>query len=743
MSVHIRNCPLCEAGCGLRIVPEPDGRLRAEPNPLDVFSAGHICPKGALLPELDADPDRVRTPMIRVDGKLVPATWDEAFAVIAERLPRIIAEHGRDAVAMLYGNPVTYNMAANQYIPHLMQHLGTRNKFSSSSLDAWGQMLAAHLMFGHEMDIPVPDLDRTDLIVVLGANPAASQGSIATAPGWTKRLDGIRARGGRVVLLDPRRTETTRHASEHLFIRPGTDAHLILAIAHTLFAEDLVDLGAAAGHVRGLDQLRAWVEAFTPDAVSPVTGVAAEDIRRLARELGATPRAVLYGRVGLNLQELGLVASWALNVVNVLIGALDRPGGAMFVRPATGVTAHLVPLDRGPTFGRWRSRVSGHREFYGELPAVALLEEMETPGPGQIRALITHSANPALSAPRGDRVGRAMAELDLVVCIDIYLNETTQHADVFLPSSSALERSFYPFVGQQWAIRSYARFSRAYREPTVGQLGDDEILLRLASIVSEPRRTVDELRREILLTTVGAFTAGSDRPTHGRDPSDLVDELHGDSDPERLLDLYLRMGPFGDAFGANPDGINLEVVAAAENGLDFGPMVPQLPHVVRTHDQKIDLLPANIIELREYVLRVLSEPVPDLQLIGRRQLRSNNSWMHNVSRLVDSHNRCSLLIHPVDALARGIHHEDDVVVSTGHGAVRLVAEIHDSVMPGVVCAPHGWGHQGTALGVASRLEGASINDIVPPDRVDVGSGNSAPNGLPVEVSVFQGHKLPG
>lgn len=738
MTVHIRNCPLCEAGCGLRIFPEPDGRLRAEPNLLDVFSAGHICPKGALLPELDADPDILRTPMIRIDGRLVPASWDEAFEVIEKRLPRIIADHGRDSVAMYYGNPVTYNHAANQYIPHLFYHLGSQNKYSASSLDAWSQMLAAHLMFGHEMNIPVPDLDRTDLIIILGANPAASQGSIATAPGWSKRLDRIRQRGGRVVLIDPRRTETARSASEHLFIRPGTDAHLILAIAHTLFAENLVDLGVAAAHVRGLEELRQWVTDLTPDAVSAVTGVAAEDIRRLARELAATPRAVLYGRIGLNLQELGLVASWALNVVNLLIGAVDRPGGAMFARPATGITALQVPLDRGPTFGRWRSRVSGYREFYGELPAVAMLEEMETPGPGQIRSLITHSGNPVLSVPGGDRLGRAIAGLDLLVCIDIYLNETTQHADVILPSLPPLERSFYPIVAQQFSIRSYSRFSSPYREPAAGALPDDEILLRLASIVSDPPRPVEALRRDILLTTVDALTGASDRPTCG-DPGELVDLLHGDSDPDRLIDLYLRMGPFGDAFGANPGGINLAVVAAAENGVDFGPMVPLLPDIVRTHDQKINLLPAHIAELREHVFRVLHEPVPDLQLIGRRQLRSNNSWMHNVPRLVDRHNRSSLLIHPLDAQARDICQDDEVIVSTPQGRVCLVADVSDAVMPGVVCAPHGWGHQGTELGVASLLEGASINDIVPHDRVDIGSGNSAPNGLSVEVRRAASH----
>lgn len=733
--VHGRNCHLCEAGCGLQVSTDHDGKVMIKPDLRDVSSKGHICPKGALMGEIDADSDRIRQPMIRRGGRLVPASWDDAFSVIEDKLPPIVAEYGRDAVATFVGNPHSHNLAASMYVPQFLRMLKTKNRYSAGSVDAWPQQLAALLMFGHHGNLMLPDLDRTDLLVVFGANPAISNGSLATAPGWGKRMNAIRQRGGDVIVLDPRRTETARLASEHIFIRPGTDALLMLGVLHTLFAESLVDLGAAQDCTRGLDELRSFVEDFAPEAVSPRTGVDADWIRYLARRLASTPRSALYGRIGVALQELGLVASWAINAINVLTGSADRPGGAMFCLPATGLNAVKVPLGRPPALGRWHSRVSKHREVFGEFPAVAMLEEMETPGPGQIRALITHSGNPVLSVPGGDRLEKAITGLDLVVCLDVYINETTKHADVILPSPGGLERSFYPYYTQQFSTRSYARFSKPFRQPPAEQPGDDEILMRIGAMVTDPPADVATLRRNILVKTIRSYTDDPEGPVGGRDPEGLLSLLNGNSDPERLLDLYLRTGPFGDGFGVH-DGINLEKLASSEHGMDFGPMIPLLPDIVRTADQKIDLLPAPIAELSSHIRRILAEPTEGLQLIGRRQLRSNNSWMHNVSRLVGTGNRCSLLMNPADASVRGIRHEDEVEVSTPRGCVTLVVEVSDSVMPGVVCAPHGWGHQATKLGLASKLDGASINELIPVDRVDVGSGNAAPNGTPVEVRLL-------
>ncbi|QSE90772.1 molybdopterin-dependent oxidoreductase [Rhodococcus pseudokoreensis] len=732
--VHGRNCHLCEAGCGLLVAPGRQGRLEVTPDRLDVVSAGHICPKGALLAEVDADPDRLRRPMIRVEGRLVPASWDDAFQVIQDRLPRIISEHGPDAVATFVGNPHSHNLAASMYVPQLLRLLKTKNRYSAGSVDAWPQQLAALLMYGHQGDLQIPDIDRTDLLVVFGANPAISNGSLATAPGWAKRITRIRERGGDVILLDPRANETSRLVSEHVFIRPGTDSLVMLALIHTLFDDDLVDLRAATGMVNGVDRVRDFAADFAPEVVSERSGVSATWIRELAHRLAGTERSVVYGRVGVALQELAMVSAWGLNVVNILTGSIDRPGGAMFCRPATGLNASRVPLGRPPALGRWHSRISGHREVFGEFPAVAMLEEMVTPGPGQIRALITHSANPVLSVPgAGSRLERALDDLDLVVCLDTYINETTRHADVILPSPAGLERAFYPYYSQQFAARSYARFSPPMRPRAQGQPGDDEILMRIGAMVTDPPGDVATLRQNVLLKTIRGFTDNPDSDVYGRDPEDLLSMLHGDTDPERLLDLYFRTGPFGDQFG-DGDGINLTRVAAAEHGIDFGPMVPLLPDIVRTADQHIELLPERVAELAPHIRRVLNERLEGLQLIGRRHQRSNNSWMHNVSRLVGTGNRCSLLMNPLDAHPRGIRNEDQVDVSTPDCVITLDVELTEDIMPGVVCAPHGWGHQRTPMGVASRLEGANVNELMSPRRVDVGSGNAAPNGTLVEVT---------
>jgi anaerobic selenocysteine-containing dehydrogenase len=507
----------------------------------------------------------------------------------------------------------------------------------------------------------------------------------------------------------------------------------LLAVIHTLFEEELVTLGRAKGLVRGLDELRRFASSYSPEAVSPLCRAEPTWIRDLARTLARTARSAVYGRVGICLQQFGLVAAWAINVVNVLTGSLDREGGVMFPRPATGISALRVPRGRPPALGRWTSRVSGHPEVFGELPAVAMAEEMFTPGPGQIRALITHSGNPVLSVPGGDRLVAALEQLDFMVSVDLYINETTQHADVILPSPAPLERSFSPYIPQTLATHSFAKFSPAYLPKSPGQLEDDEILLRLAVIVSPEPTDVSTLRRRILEKTVTSFTVDPTSPVYGRNPGELLARLQGGTDPERLLDLQLRMGPFGDAFETR-SGINLAVVAAAPHGLTLGPLVPLLPDVLRTADGLVDLLPEQL-EHQAPALEARLNSADDLplRLIGRRQLQSNNSWMHNVARLVGGRNRCTLQIHPSDAATRRLASGDAAELRSAIGSIVLEAEVTQDVMIGVVCAPHGWGHQTTRMAVASKLAGGNVNAVVPTSLFDTGTGNAAPNGTPVEV----------
>jgi anaerobic selenocysteine-containing dehydrogenase len=699
----------------------------------DPVSAGFVCPKGSLLPALDADTDRVRQPLVRGNGTFQPASWQTAFDVVTERLVEVIERHGRNAVATYAGNPHAYSLGAYLYWPQFVYALGTKNRYSAGSLDAWPKQVASQLLFGHQANLTVPDLDRTDLLVILGANPVVSGGSLASAPNWPKKLRGLVGRGGRVVVIDPRTTETARLATDHRRIRPGADALLLLAVASHLFDHQLVDLGRAAGLVRGLGAVQRFVEPYTPDAVAAACGIDAAWIRALAEDLARTPRSAVYGRIGVCLQELGLVASWAVDLVNILTGSLDREGGVMFARPATGVPALRTPRGRPPALGRWCSRVSGHPEVFGELPAVALSEEILTAGPGQVRALVTHSGNPVLSSPEGDKLGRALNDLDFMVSVDVYVNETTRHADVILPSAPLLTRPTYPLITSGFAMRSYAKFSPRFAEPGPNDLDDDEILVRLISIVSPTGANPEDIRTAILLRAVRGYTSDSASPLCGRDPHELVSALHGATDPERLLDLQLRMGPFGNEFGTR-GGIDLAQLQQAPHGIDFGPMVSQLPDVIRTGDGMIDLLPDQVASQRVQIDRVLAEASGgQMRLVGRRQLQSNNSWMHNLPRLVSGRNRCTAQLNPLDARARRLDDGDRVRLTSSVGSIIVDVEITDDVMPGVVCVPHGWGHAETSLSVARHVGGMSVNDILSTRRIDAGTGNAALNGACVEV----------
>jgi anaerobic selenocysteine-containing dehydrogenase len=735
----IRTCPLCEATCGLRLELDDTGEVTSvRGDEQDVFSRGYLCPKGATIAELERDPDRLRTPLVRRDGELVPATWDEAYTEVADRLHRVQASHGRDAVAIYLGNPNVHTLAGQLSLRPLARALGTTNVFSASSVDQLPKHLSCGAMFGDPSAIPIPDLDHTDLLVVLGGNPRVSNGSLLTAPDLPGRLTALQRRGGRLVVVDPVRTLTAATADHHLAIRPGTDALLLLAVVHTLAEEDLVDLGGhLAAHVDGLEAVLALARPYAPERVAPATGLAADDIRVLARELAGAERAAVYGRLGTTAVAFGTVTSWLVDVVNVLTGNLDRRGGAMFPLPA-----HHRGQRRPFRHARRTSRVRGLPEVIGELPVASLVEEITTPGPGQVRALITVAGNPVLSTPDGAALDAALAELDLVVAVDPFVTATTRHAHVVLPPPGILQRAHYDLAFSGLAIRNVANLSPAAVPLDDGQPDEWEVLLTLAAIATgqRPPIDVDAVDAYVLHEAITRTVEDPTARLATRDPDAIRAALHGDRGPLRLLDLLVRAGPYGDGFGLDPDGLSLEALAAAPHGIDLGPLQPRLADVLATASGRIELAPdvvvADLPRLERHLDALLATPPDGLVLVGRRHLRTNNSWSHNVARLAKGQQLCTLRLHPDDAEARGIVDGTEVTVRSATGTVTAPAEVTDAVRPGVVSLPHGFGHDrdGVRLSTARLAGGASSNDLTDRAVLDAPSGTAVLNGVPVEVA---------
>ncbi|MFL5629569.1 MAG: molybdopterin-dependent oxidoreductase, partial [Ktedonobacteraceae bacterium] len=652
--ISYTTCPLCEATCGLEIVTKGCEVVSIRGDTQDVLSHGYICPKAYSLKELDSDQDRIREPMVRRGDQWLPVSWDDAFAEIERGLTPILQQNGRNALAIYVGNPTVHNLS-QLYLPVLLHAAGTHNLFTASTVDQMPKQVAVGLMFGTGLSVPIPDLERTSYLLLLGANPLVSNGSLMTAPDMRGRLRRIRQRGGKIVVIDPYRTRTAHEANEHHFIRPGYDAHLLFAIVHTLFAENLVAPGRLAEHINGLEEVRALARPFTPESVAVACGIAAETIRAIARELAAAPQAVVYGRIGTCTQEFGTLVSWLVDVLNILTGNLDREGGAMFPKAAAGArnTQGKSGKGRGVQFGRWKSRVRGLPEVFGELPASCFAEEIETPGEGQVKALLTLAGNPALSTPNSQRLQQALGTLEFMVSVDIYLNETTRHANVILPPPSALARSHYDIAFYQLSAHNVAHYSAPVVEPETGTLEEWEVFLRLAAILGGQGAGVDvDLLDDMTMATViqrEVATPGSS--IEGRDPAELLAALKPRRGQERMLDFLLRSGPYGDGFSVR-EGLSLAVLEARPHGVDLGPLQPRIPEVLRTPSGKIELAPAPIVADVERLRASLSleeSSNGQMLLIGRRDLRSNNSWMHNLHVLTKGKERCTLHIHPDDA----------------------------------------------------------------------------------------------
>ncbi len=739
---HYHTCNLCEAMCGIEIEHRGDEILAIRGDKDDPFSKGHICPKAVALQDLHNDPDRLRHPVKRTADGWVPISWDQALDETAQRLYDIQQTHGKDAVALYFGNPTAHNHGALFTLLPFVKALRSRQRYSATSADQLPHMLAAWQLFGHQALFPIPDVDRTDYFLIIGGNPLASNGSIMTVPDVKGRLKALQKRGGRVVVVDPRRTETAKAADEHHFVRPGTDVYLLLAIVQVMFEELLVAPGRLDSMLDGQKDLARLVANWKPEKVADTVGMSADAIRKLARDIAAAPRAAVYSRVGVTTSAHGSLSAWLVYVINILTGNLDREGGVMFTRPAFDIVAMGALSGDTGSFDRYRSRVHGYPEFGGEFPVTTLADEMLTPGKGQVKAFVSHAGNPVLSCPDGRKLDQALGNLDFMVSIDLYINETTRHANIILPPTGQLEHAQFDPIFQAVAVRNVVKFSPPLVSKPERTLHDWEILHGLTTRLNRLRARDRKTRLQV---------AATDR---------FIRKL-GD---RGLVDLGLRLGPYGtggkvlddlrrDGLHSLPKvawkvlrgerkGLTLKKLLAEPHGIDLGPLEPMLPERLYTRDQRINLVPALYFRALQGLPAPKPEAADQMLMIGRRHIRSNNSWMHNSQRLVKGKGRCNVMIHPQDAERLGVAEGDDVVLISPAGTITLPAWLSDDIMPGVISVPHGWGHDrdGVQLGVARRVAGQSVNDVIGSNRVEAVTAMAQLNGIPVKVEAANAAK---
>lgn len=696
---HYRACHLCEAICGLEIVTQDDEIVSIKGDERDPFSRGHICPKAIALKDLQEDPDRIRKPLKRVSDGWQEISWEQAISEVSERIVALQSEHGNDALGVYAGNPNVHNYGNLTHGRVLRKALGTRNNFSATSLDQLPHHLIALQLFGHQFMVPVPDIDHTDFMLIIGGNPIASNGSMMTVPDVKKRLKAIQQRGGQVVVIDPRRSETAELADQHLFVRPGTDAFLLMAMVRELYEQSLVKPGHLEDALQGVDLVKSLVAPFTVSLAAEKTGIPEQDIKALTQRFAQAKSAVCYGRMGVSVQQFGSLCQWAIHVINILTGNLDRVGGALVPNSAVG---YVQPGEPGAGhLGRYHSRVSQLPEFSGEFPATVIAEEILTPGEGQMRGLITLAGNPVLSSPNGKKLDQALEQLDLMVAVDIYINETTRHADYILPTTSPLEHDHYDVAFHRLAVRNTTRFNEPVFAKPEGTLHDWEILNQLGQAISE--------RKEL--------------------PCSVLPE------PAMLIDMGLQMGPYGKN---SEQALDLARLKANPHGIDLGPLQPSLMSRICTVDKTIPLINELTESEAARLLESAGESLADetLFLIGRRHVRSNNSWMHNFHRLVKGKPRWQCLMHPDDLKKRAIEDGDQITIRSRVAEIETQVMASDEMMPGVISIPHGWGHEreGVRMQIAAKQQGRSVNDLTDDAFYDRSTGNAALNGVPVQVS---------
>jgi anaerobic selenocysteine-containing dehydrogenase len=697
IKTHYRTCNLCEAMCGLEITYQNKTVLKIEGDKNDALSKGHICPKAVALQDLYHDKDRLKTPIKRTKNGWIDISWEDAFDEVAENIKSIQNKYGKNAIGSYRGNPTVHNIGLMLFGTPLMQSIGSNQKYTATSVDQLPHHFASLMMFGHYVMFPIPDIDRTDFMLIMGGNPAVSNGSIMTAPDFSNRIKAIQKRGGKVIVVDPRFTETSKIASQHHYIKPGTDAYLLLALIHVIFDENLETKGHLTKHLKGWNTIKELVKAYSPKKISKITGIETKEIIQLATQFATSKTAVCYGRLGLSTQEFGGLCQWLVNLLNCVTGNLDAEGGALFTKPAIDVVGMSKMTGKTGSFNKRQSRVHGLPEFTGEFPVATLADEILTPGKDQIKCMITIAGNPVLSTPNGKQLEKAFESLDYMVAIDIYLNETTKYANIILPTTTGLETPLYDLVFHQFAIRNTAKYSEALFEKSEDQRHDWEILKALTTRLS-----------------------GKENPLN----------------LEQTLDYMLQFSCY-----QNPK-LSVSELKKHPHGLDYGPLKPQLPERLFTADKKVEL--AHPLFLKD--LERLNTKLSNLEkeshstypftLIGRRHLRSNNSWMHNSERMVKGRNRCTLLIHSKDANVLNIKEGQNVTVTSTVGQVKIPVEITDTMMQGVVSIPHGWGHhrKSTKINIAQKNAGVSLNDLTNPKQIDVLTGNADFSGTKVKIT---------
>ncbi|MDX1451737.1 MAG: molybdopterin oxidoreductase family protein [Oleiphilaceae bacterium] len=749
---HFRTCNLCEAMCGLVMEVEDDQILSIKGDPADPLSKGHICPKALALKDFHEDPDRLREPVMKTEDGWQKISWSRAFELVATRIKGIQKDYGNDAVGLYLGNPNVHHHGNLLGAMLLEKTLKTRNRFSATSNDQLPHMRANYEMFGHQLLFPVPDIDHTDLFILLGSNPAASNGSLMAAPDYLGRLKAIRRRGGEVILIDPRRTETARVVDQHLFVKPGTDAFLLLAMIHTLFDEGLVETGRLTAHVDDIAQIQLISADFSAETVAPLTGIDAEQIKTLARKLANTPRAALFGRMGTSTQEFGALATWLIYVLNVLSNHLDERGGLMFAKPAAEMLEITKMIGWQGSHNTFQSK-SGLPEFSGELPASTMAEQIELPGPGQIKAMIVIAGNPVSSSPNVHRLEKAFASLDFMVSVDAYVNETSRHADLILPPTSQLEQSHYDLALNMTSVRNVAKYSPPLFERDKRSRHDWEIMLELCRRLwphtlterAQSEAAYQVLKRMgpdgILDLILRAGPYGTQIPGTTKLGAFLIDAVQDLIGPAHPLRKLMDTGPYGAPNRSLSKGLCVASLRNYPHGIDLGSLQSCLPDRLYTPNKRIKLAPATYMQdlkrLRTRAEQLASDQrSPDeFLLIGRRDVRSNNSWMHNSQRLIKGKQRCTMLMHPDDAKALGLKEGELAEVSSRVGQIQIAVNISDSMMPGVISIPHGWGHQHEAiqLSIAKKQPGVNVNVLTDDSFVDRLSGTSALNGVPVTV----------